>query len=134
MDIHGKIEALRNRKGLTQQALADRMGVTHKAVFSWEHTSIPRKTKLHKLAEILEVNPSVLMNESEPLPEWNPPKKVEELFGKQYVDYLKELKAVTEALSTGDFTEDQRHLFLKFFSDLIALKTEVAELRSLIKR
>ena len=133
MDIHRKIEVLRNRKGLTQQALADLMGITHKAVFSWEHTSAPRKTKLHKLAGILDVDPSVLMVDSLPLPEWTPPKKAEEKFGTQYVNYLRDLRAVTEELSSGDFTEDQRQLFLKFFSELVALKSEVADLRALIR-
>lgn len=70
MDIHHKIEALRSRKGLTQQALADAAGVSHRAVFAWEHDAVPRKSAIMKLAEVFEVHPSVLLDDSVELPKW----------------------------------------------------------------
>ncbi len=70
MDIHHKIEALRTRKGLTQQALADAVGVSHRAVFAWEHDAVPRKSAIMKLAEVLGVHPSVFMNDAVDLPAW----------------------------------------------------------------
>ena len=68
MNIHQKIEVLRSRKGLTQQALANAVGVSHRAVFAWEHDAKPRKSAIMKLAEVFEVDPSVLIDDSVDIP------------------------------------------------------------------
>lgn len=74
------------------------------------------------------------MDDSEPLPEWVPPSKVAGVYGADYADYLKELKAVTEDLSSEDFTENQRRLFMKFFSELVSLKSDITDIRSHIAK
>lgn len=57
------IAALRKEKGMTQQALAEKMGVTDKAVSKWERDlSCPDVSSLPKLAEELGVSLDALMN------------------------------------------------------------------------
>lgn len=62
-DTLGKrIAVLRKEKGLTQQALAEQMGVTDKAVSKWERDlSFPDVSSLPQLAEILGVTVDELM-------------------------------------------------------------------------
>ncbi len=56
------VAALRKDKGLTQLELADRMGVTDKAVSKWERDlSLPDTASLPKLAETLGVSVDDLM-------------------------------------------------------------------------
>ncbi|MCQ2555618.1 MAG: helix-turn-helix domain-containing protein [Clostridia bacterium] len=56
------ISSLRKENGMTQQDLADRMGVTDKAVSKWERDlSCPDVNSLPKLAEIFEVSVDELM-------------------------------------------------------------------------
>lgn len=57
------IAALRKEKGMTQQMLAEKMGVTDKAVSKWERDlSCPDVSSLPKLAEELGVSVDALMN------------------------------------------------------------------------
>jgi len=66
-----KIKELRKKLGLTQEALAERVGVTRLAVSNWESgKSIPKGDKLMKLAEVFGVSASELLvegNEAEVL-------------------------------------------------------------------
>ena len=56
------ISSLRREKGLTQSELAEKMGVTDKAVSKWERDlSCPDVSSLPRLAEILEVSIDELM-------------------------------------------------------------------------
>ena len=56
------VAALRKEKGMTQQDLADKMGVTDKAVSKWERNlSYPDTASLPKLAETLGVSVDELM-------------------------------------------------------------------------
>ena len=56
------VAALRKYKGLTQLELADRMGVTDKAVSKWERDlSLPDTASLPKLTETLGVSVDELM-------------------------------------------------------------------------
>ena len=56
------VAVLRKEKGMTQLELADRMGVTDKAVSKWERDlSFPDVSSIPKLAEILEVSVDELM-------------------------------------------------------------------------
>lgn len=60
------IAALRKEKGMTQQELADKMGVTDKAVSKWERNiSCPDVAVLPRLAELFGITVDELMN-SEP--------------------------------------------------------------------
>lgn len=60
--LGGMIAALRKEKGLTQLELAEKMGITDKAVSKWERDlSCPDVSSLPKLAEILEVSVDQLM-------------------------------------------------------------------------
>ena len=56
------ISSLRKEKGMTQLELADKMGVTDKAVSKWERDlSIPDMNSITRLAEIFEVSVDELM-------------------------------------------------------------------------
>jgi transcriptional regulator with XRE-family HTH domain len=56
------IASLRKEKGMTQLDLAEKMGVTDKAVSKWERNlSFPDVNSLPKLAEIFEVSVDELM-------------------------------------------------------------------------
>lgn len=57
------IAALRKEKGMTQQELADQMGVTDKAVSKWERNiSCPDVAVLPRLAELFGITVDELMN------------------------------------------------------------------------
>lgn len=56
------ISSLRKQKGMTQSELAEKMGVTDKAVSKWERDlSFPDITSIPKLAEIFEISVDELM-------------------------------------------------------------------------
>lgn len=57
------IARYRKGKGLTQQALADAVGVSLHTAQRWEMGAEPRPTKLVKLAEVLGVEPMQLLDE-----------------------------------------------------------------------
>lgn len=64
------ITELRKQKGMTQQDLADKMGVTDKAVSKWERDlSCPDIHTITRLSEVLEVSVEELMQTT------NKPKK-----------------------------------------------------------
>lgn len=57
------ISTLRKEKGMTQLELAEKMGVTDKAVSKWERNlSCPDVNSIPKLAEILEISVEDLLN------------------------------------------------------------------------
>ena len=56
------VAVLRKEKGMTQLELAEKMGVTDKAVSKWERDlSFPDVSSIPKLAEVLEVSVDELM-------------------------------------------------------------------------
>ena len=63
MDFSTRVKALREGAGLTQAELADKVGLTNRAVGAWESgRSRPRLDKLSKLADILGTTPYYLLN------------------------------------------------------------------------
>ena len=62
MDLDERIRYVRRLKGMTQLELAEKMGVTDKAVSKWERDlSFPDINSIPKLAEIFEVSVDELM-------------------------------------------------------------------------
>lgn len=58
MTVGARIKQAREAKGLTQEALADAVGVSRPAVTQWEDgTSTPRNKKLPSIAAALDVDP-----------------------------------------------------------------------------
>lgn len=72
-----KIFALRREKGLTQDALAELLGVTAQAVSKWERgESMPDTAMLPKIAEVFDVSLDALFGlEKKPLAEYVPEKE-----------------------------------------------------------
>lgn len=64
------IARYRRAKGLTQKALAERMGVTLQAVQGWENGTMPRPARLPQLAELLGIGALQLGDE---LQAWRAP-------------------------------------------------------------
>ena len=63
-NIYSRIADARKEKGLTQQELADKLGVTFQAVSSWETGKyIPDTWNLIELAKVLEVSVSSLVED-----------------------------------------------------------------------
>lgn len=61
-----ELAALRKRKGLTQEALAARLGVSTSAVGNWEAgLRRPRYENLRRLAQVLGVSVDELMSQVE---------------------------------------------------------------------
>lgn len=74
------VAVLRKQKGMTQLELAEKMGVTDKAVSKWERDlSFPDVSSLPKLAEILEVSVDVLMQVKAESKEDTTKKKIDEI-------------------------------------------------------
>lgn len=64
MDFSQRFRSLRTERGLTQADIAERLGLTNRAVGAWESgRSRPRLDKLNQLAEMLGVKVSDLLGE-----------------------------------------------------------------------
>ncbi len=77
-----RIAALRKSKGMTQEALAQRLGITNQAVSKWESDQCcPDIMQLPALADIFEISMDKLFGRAEPaLPE-NPPQETVTVIG-----------------------------------------------------
>lgn len=69
MNLSDRIQSLRKTKGLSQEELADRVGVSRQAVSKWEsEQSMPELDKVIALSEIFEVSTDYLLKGIEPAP------------------------------------------------------------------
>lgn len=77
MEGSARIRALRKQLSLTQQALADAVGVTRSAVISWEKgTYFPEGENLSNLATVLETSTDYLLGKTtDPTPASSKPQK-----------------------------------------------------------
>lgn len=67
LEFGTRLKQLRQGKGLTQQELADQLGVSNKSVSRWESGGYPDVTMLVPLARILEVSVDELLSGERPL-------------------------------------------------------------------
>ncbi len=89
--IGDRIRYYMKQQKITQQQLADRMGVTRQAVSSWvQNVYVPSYNHIFAIAEILDINPYYLLSDD---------KTAEEM----------ELEAIYK-----DLSEDERALLLNF--------------------
>ena len=66
MKLHEKIYSQRKLKGLSQEELAEKLGVSRQAVSKWETgEALPEITKLKGLAEVFGVTADFLLNDNE---------------------------------------------------------------------
>lgn len=76
MNLADRLQHLRKTKGLSQEALADKLGVARQSVSKWESgQSLPDLEKLILLSEILEVSTDYLLKGTEPQPAGTPQKQ-----------------------------------------------------------
>lgn len=70
MNIADRIQHLRKAKGISQEELADKMGVSRQAVSKWEsEQSVPDIDKIVLLSDIFEVTTDYLLKGIEPIPD-----------------------------------------------------------------
>lgn len=75
MKLNEKIAYYRRKRGYSQQALADMMGVSRQSVSKWETgESLPEVTKLPQLAALFGVTTDFLLSEDAPAEDNDPPK------------------------------------------------------------
>ena len=73
MNLSEKILYCRKKAGLSQEALAEKLGVSRQAISKWETgESVPELSKLVLLARAFDVTTDWLLSESEPEPETSP--------------------------------------------------------------
>ena len=66
MKLHEKIYSQRKLKGLSQEELAEKLGVSRQAVSKWETgEALPEITKLKGLAEVFDVTTDFLLNDNQ---------------------------------------------------------------------
>lgn len=69
MDFSERLRSLRDRAGLTQAEIADKLGLTSRAVGAWESgRARPRLDKMSQLADLFGVTVSDLMGEGAEIP------------------------------------------------------------------
>ena len=74
MDLGKKIETLRKQKKMSQEQLADKLGVSRQSVFKWESSeSTPGIDKLKELSKLFGVSLDVLLDDTKDLNEESHP-------------------------------------------------------------
>ena len=69
MNISDRIQSLRKAKGITQEQLADAVGVSRQAVSKWEaEQSVPDLERVVAMAEFFDVTTDYLLRGIEPTP------------------------------------------------------------------
>ena len=64
MNISDRIQSLRKARGISQEELADKIGVSRQAVSKWEKgQSDPSTTNLIALAKIFDITPEEMLKE-----------------------------------------------------------------------
>lgn len=84
MDIGLTIKNLRKEKGLTQEELAEKLGLQKSAIAKYENGRVSniKRTTLQKMVEVFNCNPAVLLGYEEPtklgLPDHADPQTIKE--------------------------------------------------------
>ena len=68
LEFAQRLKRYRRERGLTQQELADRIGVSNKSVSRWESGSYPDVPTLLSLARALDVTVDALLDPGAPVP------------------------------------------------------------------
>ena len=104
MTFGEKVRNERNRLGLSQDELAEKIGVTRRVISSYENdSSRPRGTeRYNKLADALGVNINYLLSEDEAFIA-----NVEDNYGRRGAKQAKELLAEVTGLFTGGEMADE---------------------------
>lgn len=109
MDFSDRVRELREQSGLTQQELADRLGLTNRAIGAWESgRAKPRLDKLEQLAGILGTSAYYLLNgEEPPSPDFSYPRGALPVVGRSGMVPMRRL-GKTHAGDAVEEIEDER--------------------------
>lgn len=98
MEIGGRIKELRKKQKLTQEDLADMLGVTPQAVSQWErNATVPNTDKLSRLAAALNTNVGALTDDGGAPQDWT---MLDSLFSAEHM--YSRMKAFAEAEQLTD--------------------------------
>lgn len=101
MDIGGKIRHLRERSGLTQEQLAERLGVSRQVVTKWENGSgVPKIENLKALADHFHVTVDELIGRTE-VTEGNPEEQYEKVMDELRQHSQAAVDLFDQAIRTG---------------------------------
>ena len=108
MKIGEQIRELRKKAKMTQEDLAEALGVTPQAVSQWEHNvTVPSTDKLAKLAAVLHTSVNILTGEIAIDPEWT---MLDSLFSTDHmysrVKFFAEQEQLTETLKALYFMKE----------------------------
>lgn len=135
MNIHGKILVLMQRHGLSQQDLAEKVGVSQASVSDWCKKSKPRKSAIKRLSDIFGLSPDVLMNDTVNLPDWEPTELAKKQTTPAFLEHCKSIGRMTDKKIAsgcdeppsieeiaGDYSPQmQTHLLMEISEKLSAL-------------
>lgn len=72
MTLGEKLQKLRQQQGLSQDALAEQLGVSRQAVSKWERDeAVPELDKIVRLSELFGVSLDTLLKDTPPDPPWD---------------------------------------------------------------
>ena len=118
-----KVKAERERLGLSQEELANYLGITRRAVVSYETSgAIPREKTLRKISETLGVTMRYLTDDNENDPEAGIEaepfiKEARDRLGSKAAKEMEETLSKSEALfAGGTLSEDQKDIFFEALS------------------
>ncbi len=103
MRFSEKILILMDRKGIKQQErLAKEIGRSQSTVSGWLNGAKPQKSAIIRLADFFAVDVECLLNDDQDLPSWEPAKKVQEQYSKEFADHLKDLREQSEEYQASE--------------------------------
>ncbi len=95
MKLHEKIYYCRKKSGLSQESLAEKIGVSRQAISKWETgDAVPELAKLKSLCDIFEVTADWMISEDEPY-ETSPKEPA------AYPDRISKFDEITDKIANG---------------------------------
>ena len=112
MNVGDKIQALRTKNGMSQEALAHRLGVTRQSVSKWElGQTLPDTEKIVQLSQLFRVTIDSLLLDESPVTDSPAPKRhfamylIVKDFAKSVAFYEKLLETYTTVLGKNRFAK-----------------------------
>ena len=127
MILADKIIELRKKSGMTQDELAEKLGVSRQSVSKWEGAqSTPDLARILKLAEIFSVSTDVLLKDELELEQNIPTEGAETAFVKAHVETEPPLRPVSMAEAVEYLEKNSKKAFLVALGVALCILSPVA--------